>query len=122
MIEDIFTVQHYIFLTVAAFLSGKLVFSTPVKDKIEHFFLVFFLMTGNFNKALTFKIPGISFFEVQPLRFLFFLFSFYLLRRLILSKEKYFEGKSPWRLPWFMVFVILNIFHIEILVYSILVL
>ena len=109
-----FELYHYIFLGIGAVLSFFLVARSGVSDKLEHYCLTFFLLTGNFNEALTFKIPGVSLFEIQPVRFLFLLFSFFIFRKLLFSKQRFFENQSPWKLPAFMIFLLLNIVFVII--------
>ncbi|MEL6868027.1 MAG: hypothetical protein AAFP19_26625, partial [Bacteroidota bacterium] len=69
---------------------------------IELFILSFYLMTGNINEELTFAIPGLSFFEIQPDRFLFLAFSFFLVRRLLFSRGPVKELMNE-QMPWFKV-------------------
>lgn len=97
--------HFYIFLALAAFASLYLVIKSESRFKIEIFFLTFFLLTGNINSLLTIKIPGFSLFEIQPDRFLFFLFLFLLLRITLLSKTNYNLYLNS-NVPWFMVALI----------------
>ncbi len=113
-----FVTGHYVFLVLAAILTFGLLLQTQVKDKIEHFALGFFLMTGNFNDALTFKVPGVSFFEIQPDRFLFLLFSFYLFRKLFFSKEQQGGNFSTGKVPVFLIFLVLNMLFIIISLFA----
>lgn len=96
----------YLYFLFALSLSAYWVYNSELKDKFEVFILSFYLMTGNLNDLLTFAIPGISFFEIQPDRFLFFMFLFFLVRRLYLSKDS-FEFKNFWNIPWFMIILVL---------------
>ena len=57
--------------------------------KPELFFISFFLLTGNLNKLLTIKIPGFSLFEIQPVRFIFFLLCFLILRKILYERGRY---------------------------------
>ena len=92
----------YIYFLFALLLSASWVYKSDVKHKFEILVLCFYLMTGNLNDLLTFAIPGVSFFEIQPDRFLFFMFSFFLIRRFYFSNEP-FEFKNFWKIPWFMI-------------------
>lgn len=81
--------QHfYVFFALATVVALYLVIKSKSRYKIEFFFLVFFLLTGNINNLLTIKIPGFSLFEIQPDRFMFFIFLFLILRKTLLSKTK----------------------------------
>jgi hypothetical protein len=92
----------YLYFLIALLLGAYWVKNSGVKYKFEILILSFYLMTGNLNDLLTFAIPGVSFFEIQPDRFLFFMFLFFLVRRFYFSNEP-FEVKVSWRIPWFMV-------------------
>ena len=72
--------QIYMFIYFAVALGWICywVFKGDVKYKFELIILCFFLMTNDINEFLTFKIPGIGFFEIQPERALFLTFSFLL--------------------------------------------
>ena len=59
--------QHfYLYLIISALVAGFLVLKSQSKYKVEMFFLSFYLLSGNLNTLLIFKIPGVSFFEIQP--------------------------------------------------------
>ena len=89
------------------FILGVLwVYRSELKYKFEAFVIVFYMMTGNLNDILTFAIPGVSAFEIQPDRFLLLMFSVFLFRRAFYSKEKIIP-KNAWTIPWFMVMLIL---------------
>ncbi len=92
----------YLYFLFVLILSASWVYKSDVKHKFETLVLCFYLMTGNLNDLLTFAIPGVSFFEIQPDRFLFFMFSFFLVRQFYFSKES-FEFKNFWKIPWFMI-------------------
>jgi len=95
----------YMYFIIALFLSARWVGNSGVKYKFETLILAFYLMTGNLNDLLTFAIPGVSFFEIQPDRFIFFMFLFFLVRRFYFSNEP-FEVKVSWRIPWFVIMLI----------------
>lgn len=104
-----YSLYQYGYLGLAAALTALLVYKAKFKDKLEHFFIGFFLMTGEINTILTFKIPGLSFFEIQPVRFLFFVLLFYILRKILFSKGTVLKGSKKGKIPWFMIFLLLNI-------------
>jgi len=95
----------YLYFLFVLMLSAYWVYKSEVKHKFETMVLCFYLMTGNLNDLLTFAIPGVSFFEIQPDRFLFFMFSFFLVRQFYFSKEP-FEFKFFWKIPWFIIILI----------------
>lgn len=99
----------YIYLGIALVITLYLVIKGKTNYKVELFFLSFYLMTGNINNVLTFALPGVSFFEIQPDRFLFLLFSFFLLRRIyvegIKSSDQAFSS-----VPWFKLILFLFVF------------
>ena len=82
--------QHfYLYLIISALVAGFLVLKSQSKYKVEMFFLSFYLLSGNLNTLLIFKIPGVSFFEIQPVRFIYLMLLF-----LIIRKTWYSTGKS----------------------------
>lgn len=90
--------HFYIFFALAAILSLYLVIKSRSRYKIEIYFLIFFLLTGNYNNLLTIRIPGFSLFEIQPERFLFFVFLFLIVRKTFLSKNTIslnLKGNNP---------------------------
>ncbi len=98
----------YGYLVIAAAIAVILVYRHRSSCNLEMFYLAFFLLTGNINGVLTFSIPGIDFFEIQPDRFLFLLLGFLLLRKFIGSGLKFFNN-SDIATPWFMVALFLFI-------------
>lgn len=94
--------HFYAYFIFAAILAFFLVFRSDAKYKFELFFLSFFLLTGNLNRLLTVKIPGFSLVEIQPLRFVYLLLFFFILRKTVLSREK-LEFASDKKIPWFQV-------------------
>ena len=91
--------HFYIYFIFAAIVALFLIIKSDSKYKIELFFLSFFLITGNLNELLTIKIPGFSFFEIQPERFLFLMLLFFIFRKSLLSRKKLrltFDRKVPW--------------------------
>ena len=103
----------YIYFGLAAIIALYLVFKSKSEYKFELYFLAFYLLTGNINLMLTFRIPGISFFEIQPERFLLLIFLFLLTRRLVLVGLKK-STDATWSMPWFM--IVLYLFVICVVV------
>ena len=104
--------HFYIYFILAAAIAFYLILKSNSKYKIELFFLSFYLLTGNINDLLTIKIPGFSFFEIQPERFLFFLLYFFIVRKTLLSKEKLnftWDKKIPWFEVALFAYVLLSI-------------
>ncbi len=102
--------HFYIYFALAAVTALYLVIKSDSKHKVELFFLSFFLLTGNINNILTLKIPGFSFFEIQPIRFLYLLLLFFIVRKTFLSKEKQhlsLNRKTPWFLILLYAYVVL---------------
>ena len=97
------------YFVIVFILAFYLVYTSTSLYKFELFFLSVFLMTGNINEFLTIKIPGFSLFEIQPARFLFLLFSFFLIRHLLFSRNK-MHLKIPSSTPWFLLFLNLYVF------------
>ena len=98
-------VHHfYIFFVVALALTIYLITKSKTKYKFELFFLSFFLITGNTNDILTIKIPGFSFFELQPERLLFFMLSFFIARKMWSSGGR-LELSVNKKVPWFIVVI-----------------
>lgn len=81
---------HYFFIyfAIAALIAFYLTKKSQTKYKIELFFISFYLLTGNINDLLTIKIPGFSFFEIQPTRFI------YLMLALFIIRKKFFSGEG----------------------------
>lgn len=98
----------YAYFGLAAIVALYLVTKSKSVYKFELFFLAFYLLTGNINKLLTFSVPGVSFFEIQPDRFLFFILCFFIIRRMI-SKGIKKPDHASWTLPWFQVMLYLFI-------------
>lgn len=91
--------EFYLYYAISFLISFYLIYKSNSENKIELFFLSFYLLTGNINRFLTIKIPGFSFFEIQPIRFLFLMCSFFLVRKILFSRTKISfapNGKIPW--------------------------
>ena len=101
----------YVYFAIAFALCFWWVLKSKAANKLELFFLSFYLMTGNVNEILTLQIPGLSLFEIQPQRFLFLIFSFFLIRKLLFSKKEINNNKEH-TVPWFQVFLVLYISYI----------
>lgn len=91
---------YYAYFILAALVAGYLVFKSKSRFKPELFFISFYLLTGNLNQLLTIKIPGFSLFEIQPIRFIFLLLSFLVLRKTIFSKAP-IKVSLKQKVPWF---------------------
>ncbi len=96
----------YGYFAIVLILGLLWVYRSDLKYKFEAFIIAFYLMTGNLNDLLTFAIPGVSAFEIQPDRFLLLMFSAFLVRRTFYSNEAVIP-KNAWTLPWFMIMLIL---------------
>ena len=86
--EEVQLHHFYIYYFLALIVAAFLVFRSNAKYKIELFFISFYLLTGNINELLTIEIPGLSFFKIQPIRFIFLLLLFLIVRKLWFSNEK----------------------------------
>lgn len=110
--------QHfYIYFAIAAVIALYLVINSNSKHKFELFFLSFFLLTGNLNALLTIVIPGFSLFEIQPIRLIFFILLFFIIRKTLLTREKFnlsINGKIPWFVIAILGYVILMIISLII--------
>lgn len=95
--------SHFlIYFAFAAIIALYLILKSNSGNKFELFFISFYLLTGNLNSVLTIEIPGLSLFEIQPIRFIFLLFCFLIIRKTLLSKRK-FKASPERGIPWFMV-------------------
>ncbi len=94
------------FLLLAAIIAGALVYRSTSPFKLELFFLSFFILGCNIHERLTFAIPGVSFFEIQPDRFLFLLFSFFVFRHLVFPTKEV-QLRFGWNMPWFKILIYL---------------
>jgi len=97
--------QIYIFLVFGGIIALYMTITSTSAYKKEMFFISFFLITGNLNKLLTVKIPGFSFFEIQPIRFIYLMLLVLIIRKLWASKQK-LNWSAGIRMPWFMVALI----------------
>ncbi|MCB0584227.1 MAG: O-antigen ligase family protein [Phaeodactylibacter sp.] len=109
---DIFLINSY--FVVALFIALYLVYKSQVENKFELLVISYFLLTGEANDRLTFSLPGISFFEIQPERFLFLVFGFFVLRSFIFpgSVKQTKIRTSPWVQPLFVVALALAVFSV----------
>lgn len=110
----------YIWWVIAILTAAYQINKHKVTHRLEVFLLAFFLLTGNLNEGLTFSIPGLSFFEIQPDRLLFFVLTFFLVRKIVTN-----QARELWQnlqvMPWFMFFLLLYVactlssqmFHVE---------
>ncbi|MFK7811575.1 MAG: O-antigen ligase family protein [Maribacter sp.] len=109
--------HFYIYFALAGLTALYLVVKSDSKYKIELFFLSFFLLTGNLNDMLTVKIPGFSFFELQPIRLLYLLLLLFIIRTTFLSKDKQLlklNKKTPWFVLLIYAYVILLILSVVV--------
>ena len=106
----------HIYLAIAGAIAFFLTLKSSTKYKIELFFLSFYLLSGNLSIILTIKIPGFSFFELQPLRLLYLMLLFFILRKTLFSRRKLGNvdtGKMAWfevALFGYVLFLTLSIF------------
>ncbi len=98
-------IYMFIYFAVALGVAAYWIFTSQVKFKFELLILCFFLMTNDINEFLTFKIPGLGFFEIKPERALFLTFSFLLFRNWSFFKER--SKGNITTMPWFILMVIL---------------
>lgn len=110
-IEDFF-----IYLLFAAGLALYLVWKSDSKCKFELFFVCFYLLSGNFNDILLFKIPGISFFKIPPIRFLYLVLLFFIIRKSWYSKIGGYYNKTK-TTTWFEVALILYVVFLAVSVF-----
>lgn len=114
--------REYMFLYFALAFGVALywVYTSQAKYKFELLVLCFFLMTNDINEFLTFKIPGMGFFEIQPARAVFLVFSFLLIRNLSFFKERKAKYNIT-TMPWFVLMLFLlvlfqtisQIYHVD---------
>lgn len=113
----------YVYFFLACIAAGYLVYKLRVKYKVELFFISFYLLTGNLNKILTIELPGISLFEIKPIRLIFLLLCFFMLRRTLFHGQRLnvgFKHKIPWFIvallayvSWSILSVLMNSDHME---------
>ncbi len=101
----------YVYMLVIFLVALRLVYKSKSEYKFELLAIAFFLGSGGYSDLLKFKLPGISFFEIQPDRFLLLTFLFLLGRRLLFPPERK-EGERPQGLPWFK--LMFNLFVIAV--------
>lgn len=80
--------HFFVYFAVAAVVAFFLTQRSKTKYKLELFFISFYLLTGNINELLTIKIPGISFFEIQPTRFIYLMLGVFIIRKTFFSNER----------------------------------
>ena len=105
--------HYYIYFIIAALIAFYLVVRSNSKYKLELFFLSFYLLTGNINRILTFKLPGFGLLEIQPLRFVYLLLLFFIIRKTLLSRRKN-EFSLKRKTPWFLLALFSYIFFLII--------
>ncbi|TMM58226.1 O-antigen ligase family protein [Maribacter algarum] len=119
-LAEINITHFYIYFVFALLVASYLIFKSNSKHKVELFFISFYLLTGNLNNLLILKIPGLSLFEIQPIRLIYLLLGFLLLRKTFFSKNGQgisFKNTLPWyelALIGFLIFqtlsIVVNIF------------
>ncbi|MBT9186741.1 O-antigen ligase family protein [Zobellia russellii] len=100
--------HYYIYFVIAGLIASYLTYKSDSKYKLEGFLLSFYFLTGNINDLLTIKIPGFSFFEIQPIRLIYLLLLFFIVRTTLLSKEK-IPPSDNFRIPYFIIPLVLYI-------------
>lgn len=83
-----------------------MVWKSETAYKFELLVVAYFLFSGNYSDLLTFKIPGLSFFAIQPIRFVFLTCVFLWVRKFLSGGFRRVPGE-PTRLPLFVMVVIL---------------
>lgn len=106
---DIALINAY--FVVALFIALYFTFKSQVEHKFELLVISFFLLTGEYASMLNFSIPGLSFFEIQPERFLLLTFGFFILRSMAFpgSVKQTKIRTSPWVQPLFLVALVVAI-------------
>ena len=99
----------YLYFVVMFGVAFRMVYKSESKNKPEMMLAAFFLLTGNINQLLTFKIPGVSFFEIQPDRLLFLTFSFFIFRKVGLENQRILTDKNG-TMPWFKLILCIYVF------------
>lgn len=90
----------YIYFIFAGAMAFYLTLKSKAKYKFELFFLSFYLLSGNLNIILTLKIPGFDFFELQPLRLIYLLLFFFIMRKTLFSSKR-LKLTTNINMPWF---------------------
>lgn len=79
------TIEYfYIYFVIAILIAGYLTYKSASKHKIPLFFMSFYLLTGNLHYLLIIKIPG---FDIQPLRLVYLLLAYELVKKTFFSKN-----------------------------------
>ncbi|OWW27015.1 hypothetical protein B4Q04_04880 [Zobellia sp. OII3] len=105
--------HFYIYFVIAGIIASYLTYKSESKYKLEGLLLSFYFLTGNINDLLTIKIPGFSFFEIQPLRLIYLLLLFFIVRKTWLSKEK-LASPATRKTPLFIIPLVLYIILLSI--------
>jgi len=96
----------YGYFAIALLIVVYLIYKSKVEYRFEVGAISFFLLTGEYNELLTFSLPGLAFFEIQPERFVLLVFAFFLMRRFLFPGPKKLNDKvhkADWVHPWFIV-------------------
>ena len=99
------------YFVVALLIALYFMYKSQAENKFELLVISFFLLTGEYATMLTFSIPGLSFFEIQPERFLLLTFGFFIFRSLAFpgSVKQTKIRTSPWIQPLFLVALVLAV-------------
>ncbi len=114
-ILNISTTPFYIYMVIMLFVAYVMTKSSKTKYKFELFIIIYYILTGDYNELLTFSLPGISFMEIQPERFLFFTFLFLFARRIWFGDTK---SETTWQLPWFKLLLILFVLSVVVSLFT----
>lgn len=111
--KEVHLEHFYIYFVMAAIIAFLLVYRSQSKYKIELFFISFYLLTGSYNFLLILKIPGISFFDIQPLRFIYLMLLFLIVRKTFFSKQQHpiIQKRT---IPWFEVALIAYVIFMSV--------
>ena len=98
--EDFIVEHFFIYFAFAAVLALYLTIKSDSKYKYILFFISFYLLTGNYNDLLLIRIPGLSFFKIPPVRFIYLMLLGFIIKKTWFKKrEQKFTGLKS--IPWF---------------------
>jgi len=89
----------YAYFAIALGIAIFLIIKANPKHPFELGVLLFYIITGNANELLTLDLGII---DIQPPRFLFLVFGWFLFRKIFYSKEDPLP-QPLWKMPWFQV-------------------
>lgn len=107
------------YFVVALFIALYFTYKSQVEHKFELLVISFFLLTGEYANMLTFSIPGLSFFEIQPERFLLLTFGFFIVRSMAYpdTVKQTKIRTSPWVQPLFLVTLVIAIVTVVVVLF-----